>query len=63
MTKLKHQINSKIEKTRTEAFAEEKQLLSEFKKPKAFRAAAAENAIANSITMKINKIHSNICLI
>lgn len=57
MARLKHEIDSTITKIRGQAVKEEASLVTQFKKEKSFRAAAAENAIANSITQKINKIH------
>lgn len=54
--RLKHEINYKIQKIRNEAIASETILVTEFKKAKPFRAAAAEMALANEITMKQNKI-------
>lgn len=63
LTRLKHQINSNIEKLRTQALKEEALLVAEFKKPKGFRAMAAEVGIVNSIVGKINKIHSTLYLI
>lgn len=60
LKRLKHVIVTKIDKLRAEGVSQEKLLVSEFAKPRAYRTAAAENAIATDITLKMNKIQSNI---